>query len=69
MTDVKLLDSYIKNSGLKRGKLAASLGISMNSLKKKTNGEREFKASEIKILCDLLGIRAKDDMERIFFTF
>lgn len=68
MTDVQLLESYIRNSGLKRGKLAASLGISMNSLKKKTNGEREFKASEIKILCDMLGIHAREDMERIFFT-
>ena len=69
MTDTKLLESYIKKSGLKRGKLADSLGISMNALKKKTNGDREFKASEIKILCELLGIHNPDEMERIFFTF
>ena len=68
MTDTKLLEFYIRRSGLKRGKLADSLGISMAALKKKTNGEREFKASEIKILCDMLGIRSSDEMERVFFT-
>ena len=68
MTNTKLLESYIKKSGLKRGKLAESLGISMAALKKKTNGDREFKASEIKTLCELLGIHDSEVMERIFFA-
>ena len=68
MTNTKLLESYIKKSGLKRGKLAESLGISMASLKKKIDGDREFKASEIKTLCDLLGIHEPEVMERIFFA-
>lgn len=68
MTDTKLLETHIKNSGLKRGKLASSLGISMNAFKKKTDGKREFKASEIKTLCDMLGIHDASEMERIFFA-
>ena len=68
MTDTILLEKRIKESGLKRGKLADSLGISMQALKKKTNGDREFKASEIKMLCDMLGIQDHEEVDRIFFT-
>ena len=68
MTDVKLLESYIRSSGLKRGKLAESLGISMQALKKKTTGAREFKASEIKTLCTVLGINDPATVDRIFFA-
>ena len=68
MTDTNLLEFYIKKSGLKRGKLAESLGISMAALKKKTNGDREFKASEIKTLCELLGIHSPEEKDRIFFA-
>lgn len=68
MTDTDLLEGCIKTSGLKRGKIADALGISMNALKKKTTGKREFKASEIKILCDLLAIRDSDTKDRIFFS-
>ena len=69
MTNVVLLESYIKKSGLKRGKLAEALGISLQAFKKKTNGTREFKASEIKTLCNMLGITDSGVMDRIFFAF
>ena len=68
MTDTELLDFYIKQSGLKRGKIASTLGITMAALKKKTDGDREFKASEIKVLCSVLGIRDRNVIDRIFFA-
>ena len=68
MTNTKLLESYIRKSGLKRGKIAESMGVSMNTLKKKTSGNREFKATEIKTLCDLLGIHDAEEVDRIFFA-
>ena len=68
MTNTLLLEEYIKNSGLKRSKLASYLGITLAGLKKKTTGQREFKASEIQILCNLLGIESADENDRIFFA-
>ena len=68
MTDTELSEKYIKDSGYKKGKLADSLGISLNAFAKKVKGEREFKASEIQILCNMLGIVEAVDKERVFFA-
>ena len=68
MTDTELLEKRIKDSGYKKGKLAESLGISMAAFGKKVKGKREFKASEIQVLCSMLGIVEPDDKDRIFFA-
>lgn len=68
MTDTELLEKYIKESGYKKGKLADSLGISLAAFAKKVKGQREFKASEIQILCTMLGIVEAVDKERVFFA-
>lgn len=68
MTDTKLLSQIITDSGYKKGHLASLLGITVTSLWQKTHNVREFKASEIKILCDALGINSARDIKRIFFT-
>lgn len=68
MTDTELLEKYIKDSGYKKGKLASSLGISLTAFAKKVKGQREFKASEIQILCSMLGIVDAVDKERVFFA-
>jgi len=68
VTNIELLDRYIRESGLKRKKIAECLGITLNGLKKKTTGQHEFKASEIQVLCVLLGINTSDEKERIFFA-
>ena len=68
MTNRKLLEKKIKESGLKLGFIAEKLGISYHWLKRKINGEVPFKAYEIKILCDLLGITDLQEREEIFFA-
>ena len=68
MTDTKLLEEYINNSGLKRGRIASSLGITVDCLRNKTKGKNEFKASEIRKLIDILAISDSEEVERIFFA-
>lgn len=67
MTETKLLEKYITDSGYKRGYIAEKIGISRFSLAQKINNKSEFKANEIKTICSLLGI---DSEERsvIFFA-
>ena len=67
MTNTALLEEYIAKSGLKKGFLAKSLGISTYALTLKINNKNEFKANEIDILCKLLNIGIRDRM-RIFFA-
>ena len=68
MTNTKLLNQYIVNSGIKKGKIASALGVSYNALWQKTNNKRDFKASEIQILCEMLGIDSLQVKEEIFFA-
>lgn len=67
MTDTALLMSIIKNSGIKKGKIAEVLGISYVSLRRKINGEVSFTQSEIQKLCDLLSISDLKLRNNIFF--
>ena len=67
MTNTALLEEKIKQSGYKRGYIAAKLGRTRYGLALKISGKNEFTASEISILCSLLGISAEDRM-RIFFA-
>lgn len=68
MTNTALLDKYIRDSGLKKSKIAKALGITVFCLQQKRNNVREFKASEIKKLCELLGIHEGKDKEAIFYA-
>ena len=68
MTNSKLLQKKIDESGLKKGFIAENLGISTAWLKKKVNGKAHFKAYEIQILCDLLGIVDLEEKDEIFFA-
>ena len=68
MTNTELLERYIRESGYKKGKLAESLGISLNSFGLKVQGAREFKASEIQTLCSMLGIVEVAEKDRVFFA-
>ena len=67
MTDTKELLKIIDDSGLKRIHIAKKLGIDRFSLYKKIRNETEFKASEIKKLCEILGINDEKEVSRIFF--
>lgn len=67
MTDTKLLEDKIRESGYKRYSIAERMGISAYALAMKIDNEREFKASEIDALCKLLNIDIEERM-RIFFA-
>lgn len=66
MTKSKLLRSCIDNSGLKLYYIAEQLGINRFTLRKKIDGETEFKASEVAILSELLNLTGEQTNE-IFF--
>lgn len=68
MTDTKLLEKKIKESGLKRQFLAKKLKISRFAFAQKINNESEFKASEIVTLCKELHITSAKEKEAIFFA-
>lgn len=68
MTDTKKLNERIDDSGLKKSYIAKALGIARSTLSHKIANRREFKASEIDALCDLLGIKDPEEKEAIFFA-
>lgn len=67
MTNTALLEDYIAKSGYKKSYLASKIGITSYALALKINNKSEFKASEIDILCDLLGIDNEERMA-VFFA-
>lgn len=67
MTNTELLRKKIEDNGLKQGYIAEKLGITSYGFAKKLKNETEFKASEIKTLCELLNITSLREKESIFF--
>lgn len=61
MTNTNLLKGAIKSKGLTQGETAKKIGISAASLNYKINNRRQFTASEISKLVNLLAIVNKDD--------
>lgn len=68
MTNTKLLNEKIAESGLKRKFIAEKLGLSTYGLQRKIENVTEFKASEISALCDVLDIKTVTEKEKIFFA-
>ncbi len=68
MTDTDKLNRKIEMSGYKKNYLAKELGITPAALYQKIANRREFKASEINILCKILGITSLTEKEAIFFA-
>lgn len=68
MTNTKLLQQLIAESGLKIGFIAEYLGISRQLLWLKINNKRPFNQIEIKKLCELLKIKGAKLKEAIFFA-
>lgn len=68
MTDTKELLRIIEESGLRKGFIAEKLGITTFGFQKKVENRSQFKAEEIKILCDVLKITSLKEKERIFFA-
>lgn len=67
MTKSPLLLTKINDSGLKLSYIAANIGLSYAGLRKKLDGETDFKASEIVALSDLLNL-SKSDRDYIFLS-
>jgi len=67
MTDILLLDSKIRESGLKREYIANELGLTRQGFLAKTSGKTQFKQSEISILGKLLNLSISD-VAQIFFA-
>lgn len=68
MTDTVKLERAIAYSGLKKAKIAGSLNITYQTLKRKINNEVPFNAGEIATLCVLLKISKLSEKEAIFFA-
>lgn len=68
MTNSALLKRKIQECGLKKGYLVEKLNTSYKWLGKKINNEKDFTASEIDMLCELLNISDLEEKDRIFFA-
>ncbi len=68
MTNTVRLNEEIKRSGLKKGWIAAKLGLSSYGFLRKIKNESQFKAGEIKDLCQLLKITSLKERDEIFFA-
>lgn len=66
MTNTRLLEQKIKDSGLKLTYIADRLGVVWITLRRKLDGESEFKQSEIVVLKDLLQL-TDEEVKAIFF--
>ena len=67
MVNYDLLRECIKKSGLRISYICERLHISREAFRLKMNGSREFKVSEMKILCDLLEL-SPEMRDAIFFA-
>ena len=68
MTDTARLLKIIKESGIKKGNIADSLGLTIQGFMRKVKNISEFKPSEIEKLCDILAIRSLKEKDSIFFA-
>ena len=68
MTNTELLKKAIEDSGIKIGTILQKMDIkSYSTLREKIENRREFTASEILKLCEILHLD-KDQMNGIFFA-
>lgn len=68
MTNVKLLDEKIRQSGLKKKYLAERIGVSRGTLCALLSNKKEFKTSQVRALCEVLGIKDDETIKAIFFA-
>lgn len=68
MTNVELLAEKIRESGLKKSFIAEKIGVSRANLTALLNNKAEFKASQIRAICDVLNIKDDAVITAIFFA-
>lgn len=65
MTNLELLNQKIRDSGIKLNWIEEALGLSYMGLKRKLNGETEFKVSEANKIAQVLNL-SEEDFNAIF---
>lgn len=68
MTNTEMLEEKILQSGKKKGFLAEKVGLSTQGFRNCIKNKAEFKARQIQILCDELGIADLEEKQAIFFA-
>lgn len=68
MTDTMELNRLIHKSGLTKSYIAGKLGITLYWFQMKRENKSQFTAEQIKMLCELLGIKSLREKEKIFFA-
>lgn len=68
MTHTEKLEEKIARSGKKKIYLADKVGLSLAGFRNCCVNKSEFKASQIQILCDELGISDFEEVMAIFFA-
>jgi hypothetical protein len=68
MTNTKLLEAKIAASGKKKKYLAEKVGLTYAGFRNCCLNKAEFKASQIEILCEELGITSLKEKQEIFFA-
>ena len=68
MTNIDLLEDKIYESGLKKGYIAAKIGVSPSTFSALLNNRSEFKASQIRDICKVLNIQDDAEIKAIFFS-
>lgn len=68
MTNSELLKLKIKESGLKLGYIVEKLNTSYAWFNKKLENKKDFNATEMQILCEILNITDLAEKDRIFFA-
>lgn len=68
MTNTKLLEKLIEDSGLKMSFIAEKMGITRQALYRKIKGLVQFTGPEIKIMCELLHLKTWAKIKPVFFA-
>ena len=68
MTNTELLEKKIQEVGKKKGYLARKCDLSRAGFLNCVTNKAEFKASQIDVLCEELGITSLREKEAIFFA-
>ena len=68
MTNTELLEKWILKSGKKKKYLAEKVGLSYAGFRNCLTNKAEFKTSQVKVLCEELGISNLKDKEAVFYA-
>lgn len=60
--NANLIKAKMKEKGVTQAEVAKMIGISTNSLSRKMLGKRDFKLSEVRMLCDALSIENRAEI-------